>query len=113
MATEAWRQANKEKMRAYRRAWYSRNRAHAIEEIKRRKREIASWYREFKKSLMCAKCGEDHPGCLDFHHRDEEEKDRPVSQMLRLGKKRILAEIAKCDVLCANCHRKHHYRGVA
>jgi len=34
-----------------------------------------------------------------------------VSYMVRqkLSRQRILDEIAKCDILCANCHRKLHY----
>jgi hypothetical protein len=42
---------------------------------------------------------------LDFHHRSE--KLRSVSTMRDLAKASILAEIAKCDVLCGNCHRKN------
>lgn len=51
--------------------------------------------------------------CLDFHHKDLALKSYNIAAMARgkLGegkKKRILEEIAKCDVLCANCHRKLH-----
>lgn len=58
----------------------------------------------------CVRCGEKHPACLDFHHRDgKESKLGNIGQFRKFGTDRLLAEIAKCDVLCANCHRKHHY----
>lgn len=57
----------------------------------------------------CVRCEESHPACLDFHHRDPSTKDADIATIRRFGVKRLLAEIAKCDVLCANCHRKHHY----
>ena len=57
----------------------------------------------------CIECGEDRLPCLDFHHRDPSEKDGAIAEMRRFGKQRLLAEIAKCDVLCANCHRWHHH----
>lgn len=56
----------------------------------------------------CVRCGESDLSCLDFHHRDRETKDADATGMRRFSLKRMLAEIAKCDVLCANCHRKHH-----
>ena len=56
----------------------------------------------------CIKCGESDPSCLDFHHRDPSTKEGDLGRVRRFSIKRILAEIAKCDVLCANCHRKHH-----
>lgn len=56
----------------------------------------------------CQKCGEKDPSCLDFHHRDPSTKEGHIGEFRRFGKARLLAEIAKCDVLCANCHRKHH-----
>ena len=113
MATKAWREANIEKMREYRREWYRRNKEHAVQEVMRYHKELSDWFREFKTTLKCLRCGENDPACLDFHHRDGKEKDRAVSKMLKYGKKKLLAEIAKCDVLCSNCHRKFHYRGVA
>jgi hypothetical protein len=48
---------------------------------------------------------------LDFHHRDEDFKEHKICDMVHRGftLAKILAEIAKCDVLCANCHRRFHY----
>jgi hypothetical protein len=45
-----------------------------------------------------------------FHHADPETKETTVAEAVRrgFGRKRLLAEIAKCEVLCANCHAKHH-----
>lgn len=57
----------------------------------------------------CIRCGESDLWCLDFHHRDPTEKEGNLGQIRRFGIDRIKAEIAKCDVLCANCHRKHHH----
>jgi hypothetical protein len=57
----------------------------------------------------CIRCGEVHPACLDFHHRNPEEKEGHIGEFRKFGMKRLLAEIAKCDVLCANCHRKFHH----
>jgi hypothetical protein len=62
--------------------------------------------------MKCERCDERAPECLQFHHRNPEEKTIEVS--IAVGrrcwsKERILAEMAKCDVLCANCHAKHHW----
>lgn len=56
----------------------------------------------------CSRCEESDLACLDFHHRDRATKDMDAAGMRRFSRDRMLAEIAKCDVLCANCHRKHH-----
>lgn len=57
----------------------------------------------------CIRCGEKDVACLDFHHRNgKEDKLGHIGVIRKFGRDRILAEIAKCDVLCANCHRKHH-----
>ncbi len=67
-------------------------------------------FQEFKKSLnlSCAKCGfKEHTCALDFHHKNPDEKDFPIDAGYSM--KKILAEIAKCIVLCANCHRIEHF----
>lgn len=59
-----------------------------------------------KRLYGCRACGEKAIVCLDFHHVDAATKDRAVGHV---GSTRALErEIAKCAVLCANCHRKAH-----
>lgn len=63
------------------------------------------------KAKGCQDCGESHPACLDFHHRDSATKAGNINRMLGDNKswESILMEVAKCDVLCSNCHRKRHH----
>lgn len=53
-------------------------------------------------------CGESDIRCLDFHHRDPATKLSGINKMIRdnYSMEVVEAEIAKCDVICANCHRK-------
>ncbi|QXL90328.1 hypothetical protein [Salmonella phage NINP13076] len=60
------------------------------------------------KSSGCILCGEKEPVALDLHHIDESTKDANVSDLMRRGTKRLIDEMNKCVVLCANCHRKVH-----
>ena len=45
--------------------------------------------------------------CMDFDHRDPNEKLFGVSDGVngKMNWEKILAEIDKCDLVCANCHR--------
>jgi hypothetical protein len=49
---------------------------------------------------------------LDYDHRPSEEKKANVSILVKRGAARdvILAEMAKCDLVCANCHRIRTYQ---
>ena len=68
----------------------------------------AKFINEQKQGKCCAKCGESHIACLDFHHPGE--KDGMLSGAARSWSvKHILAEIKKCVILCSNCHRKLHW----
>jgi hypothetical protein len=61
----------------------------------------------------CAQCGEADPIVLEFDHRDPAEKLGNVSDMVRnvASLSRLRAEIAKCEVLCANCHQRRTLLG--
>lgn len=64
---------------------------------------------DYKAARGCENCAICDPRVLDLHHRDGEEKIAAVSQMLsRASWKKIEAEMDKCRVLCANCHRIEH-----
>jgi hypothetical protein len=70
----------------------------------------SEWFNDYKKTLRCARCPETHPSCLDFHHRNPKTKLFKVGGAAPSGmpREKVMAEIAKCVVLCANCHRKEH-----
>lgn len=55
--------------------------------------------------MKCVVCGFDDIACMEFNHRDPTTKFRGV--MSCTTKNRIISEALKCDVLCANCHRKY------
>jgi hypothetical protein len=55
----------------------------------------------------CVDCGEDDLRVLDFDHRQGVVKRANIARMLAsVSWKVIETEIAKCDVRCANCHRR-------
>ena len=56
----------------------------------------------------CVDCGEKDPVVLEFDHRHRDDKTMPVSTMMNRANSwsRVLKEIEKCDVRCANCHRR-------
>jgi hypothetical protein len=103
----------KECHRKYVKNHYIKNKSRYIARAKKnRKKE-----REKTKKLLlelksggCRRCSEDHPACLDFHHRDPSAKEKSVG-LLKNSRSRIVKEAKKCDILCANCHRKEHYDG--
>jgi len=80
--------------------------------VKAHKAKIRKFIRDLKEGLKCSRCPESFWGCLDFHHRNPKEKEFEIREAPYAAPsiERILKEIAKCDVLCANCHRKEHFK---
>lgn len=115
MSTKEWREANKEKMREYRRKHYHENKEPYLERSKQAKIIARDYINTLKNTLKCIQCNENHPAVLDFHHLDSNEKEITVAKATSMGWsiKRIESEIAKCIVLCSNCHRKLHYENKA
>jgi len=103
--------AYREYMRNYQKSWHQRNKAQRLAHALERKAQMRAFYNQLKENLECAQCGENHPATLQFHHRDPQKKDFNLSEAVRqgYGTERIKREIAKCSVLCANCHAKLHY----
>lgn len=97
--------------RLVRNKYYAQNRDAEKSRVKAGKLKKAQWRDDLKSGLSCKLCREDHPAVLQFHHLDPSQKDFEVSNAIRMGfsKEKIVAEIAKCVVLCANCHFKEHY----
>lgn len=86
--------ADPERQRTFQREW---------------KKQTKDWFFALKRTLRCVSCGFAHPAALQFHHVDG--KDAEVGRMVQQNANRdaIMAEIAKCQVLCANCHAIRHF----
>ena len=69
------------------------------------------------KDRPCEDCGGTfHPWQMDFDHREPETKLGNVGDMLsdKCSMEAILAEIEKCDLVCACCHRhRTHLRNLS
>lgn len=104
-----------EAQKAYHREWYAKQsierKMRKIELQKQRRHETREWLKTIKESLGCKRCSENHIACLDFHHSDANEKEFSLGEAIRRGysKETIQREMDKCEVLCANCHRKLHH----
>ncbi|MGC2237095.1 MAG: hypothetical protein WA584_13095 [Pyrinomonadaceae bacterium] len=105
------KQKRREYQREYMRKWYQENKAKHITYVRNRDKKIKTWLKEYKATLKCEICEENHPACLDFHHINPNEKEFALGRVNKfLSVKLLQKEIAKCQVLCSNCHRKEHYK---
>lgn len=77
---------------------------------RRRKQVLKAYIAKIRAESTCPQCGEDADCCFDFHHRNPAEKKFVVSSAPTRGVSldTLKKEIVKCDILCANCHRKLH-----
>lgn len=91
--------------------YYEKNRekvyGRKMERRKRLKREILKML-----GGKCSKCGYNKcENALDFHHK--EKKEETINKLLKDdSREKILKEAKKCILLCANCHREVHSKGL-
>ncbi|MEF8855719.1 MAG: hypothetical protein V5A24_09555 [Haloarculaceae archaeon] len=72
--------------------------------------EIRRWTHLYEESLGCSDCGFVDHRCLMFHHENRSAKRDGVSALIErgCGFQAVRAEIERCRLLCANCHRRVH-----
>lgn len=91
--------------RAYLAAHYRKNKPAYRNKARKWERKRADAIRAAK-AKPCADCGGTYPPeCMDFDHMPGEEKLFHVSHGHKMSAAKVDAEIAKCEVVCANCHR--------
>lgn len=75
------------------------------------RRERIKWLQDYKMERGCCQCGyRGHPAALTFDHLDRDTKKFEVNNYNCLRNMSVLEdEIAKCRILCANCHNVHSY----
>jgi hypothetical protein len=94
---------------AYKKEHYASNRQKYIDAAEQRRRELLAermaFLVEYLRDHPCADCGEDDPVVLEFDHLRD--KKFAISSGIReRAWQSVLDEIAKCEVVCANCHRR-------
>ena len=77
----------------------------------RRRDRLRTWLNEYKKMLVCERCGFADFRALEFHHHALNDKHCNIGDMIGQGfsAKAIEREIRKCIVLCSNCHQIEHF----
>lgn len=104
--------ADLEQRRAYSKAHnkkhYATNKSGIVARNKRNRLKVVEWFKEYNATLKCKVCSESEPCCLDFHHLGDKFNTLAVLSGTGYSIATLKKEIAKCIVLCANCHRKHH-----
>lgn len=82
--------------------------------IAKQKASLAQYIRDLKTSTPCMDCKELYPYyVMDFDHVRGVKHANVMELIQSLSKKRIDDEIAKCEIVCSNCHRiRTHLRKV-
>ena len=95
--------------------YYLRNKQLYRQKNIRRKKLLVDFVISLKQK-PCMDCGVQYPHyVMDFDHRDRKTKLTSINRMINFhsyAKNKILEEIEKCDLVCANCHRIRTYCGV-
>lgn len=96
-------------------ARYEANPEYYKQKAKLRKQRVLPIYRqrivEYLLTHPCVDCGESDIVCLEFDHVNGEKVDN-ISDLIRHDGawERIAEEISKCEIRCANCHRRRTAR---
>lgn len=94
--------------RAYDNAHYKANpyRREYIRENSRKHVQVCQrWVLAYLQTHPCVDCDESDVVVLEFDHRGD--KHDSVSMLVRAGNlQKVQTEVTKCDVRCANCHRR-------
>lgn len=107
---------NPEDQKQYRRAYYQRTRQQAIQYsidfIRRRRIKNRKYVADLKSSTPCVDCGVQYPHyVMQFDHLNAADKSDNVSTLASQGVSldTLKLEIAKCEIVCANCHAARTY----
>lgn len=115
-----YRLKNKEKLREYYKEFRQKNKERLNEHSRKRYRKYQEQWtqiiKELNGTIECKICGYNkNLACLEFHHKNPEEKEYNVSRIIHYRKptperiKLFKTEFEKCDLVCKNCHGEMHH----
>ena len=88
---------------------YADRRTYLVAAVRKRRRKVRLMAVQHKGG-RCSRCGYDQcVEALEFHHLDSAQKDFGISEKgYTRSWERVRAELEKCILVCANCHRELH-----
>jgi hypothetical protein len=95
-------------------AWYRANRARRQAKVKADRATHIAWLDSLKEGKPCADCGRVYPPyVMEWDHLPGTVKKLVLADTRRAAhsRERILAELEKCELVCANCHRERTFGG--
>ena len=100
-----------EKQKAAYKAWYERNKEEFLEKRRDRRGSVRKFITEYKEqNSLCTDCNISYPPhILEFDHVNGKSFTISSTDTRDKTKEEILAEIAKCEIVCANCHKHRTY----
>lgn len=90
--------------------YYGRCKECTLKKLQIKTEERKQLLNNYKSEHGCCVCGDKRYYVLDFHHRDGEDKEFTISTCTTSSIARLMEEMSKCDVMCANCHREYHFK---
>ena len=95
--------------------YYYNNKSYHLGEIKKKKKQQVKLLRsvvlKYLNGKECIDCGEQDTIVLEFDHVRGKKKNE-IGRLVSGGysEETVRIEIAKCEIRCANCHRRATYR---
>ncbi len=89
----------------YGKSHYERNKEKYVQKARKHKEAIGDLVWGIKCKGSCVDCGESDPLVLDFDHVRGKKKFS-LGRAYEHGRLQVLDELAKCEIRCANCHRR-------
>lgn len=92
--------------------YYQKNKERFADHRKANRSRARQFILDYKKDNACVDCGECYPHyVMDFDHITDD-KDRNISRLInaQASNARLLIEIAKCELVCSNCHRERTWK---
>lgn len=93
----------------YQREYYQAHKDQYLEH-KEKRAQVLRKIIEDAKNVPCADCGIKYASWIMQFDHVRGTKSANVSRLWNTGRKRILEEISKCEVVCANCHADRTYK---
>ncbi len=91
-----------------REVWYPKNKKKHMGYVKKLKTRIKEYLEDYKKERSCIDCGfpgKDFPQVLEFDHLGDKKFEIGSWARFALSLEKVQIEMAKCELVCANCHR--------